>query len=135
MKSTARIRHSDTAHRAFNRLRERLMARASHVVHFKLPLNLHDDEDAQQARRLPAYYQGKLEGIHETLRDTIIRQHAEWRVSWRGQEYSSQKGSIAPHTDAIETGTWHECDNDKGRHVWLGTDRDFYPARAAMDRR
>lgn len=129
--SLARIRHANQARRLAYRIEAALKDHASAWETFKLPMEdlsdrMTETEMQLGTRRLPLYYQGRIAATRDMLRESIIRRHAEWRVNWRGREYSSVKGSIAPSTDEIITGTWHETLGEAGRMVWLGTDRDFY---------
>ncbi len=131
--STKRIRHSGTAHNVFVRLAEAQRDIFSHVEHFQLPLEHATDEwlrrVAPEAKRLSSYYQGYLEGQRALERDRIYRQHAEWRVYWRGCYYhhNGAPGSETSRPDSeILTGTWNEVDSERSMHFWKGTDRPFY---------
>jgi hypothetical protein len=143
MASSKRIRHADQAYNLSRRIEDRIKSQASTWVIYKLPLMSltqawMDTFKTLGYSRLPLFYQGKLDGIRQTLREHIIREHAEWRVSWRGQEYHSSSkdsrdnydhaavGSKALPDSLILTGTWCEVDSDQSRHVWRGTDKDFY---------
>lgn len=141
-KSDKRIRHSSTARNVARSIESRLKDRASAWETFKLPLEQLSEEWIEIMRdggikRLPLYYQGRLAGVRDMLRESLVRRHAEWRIFWRGGEYHSSTGpqaydhaavgSIARPDTGILTGTWSECSG--GRHVWLGTDRPFYEVR------
>lgn len=110
-------------------------ARHFQFTHDEIVELVRDKVKNDQFARLPAYWQGYIEGMYECQRDRLFRECLMWMLSCDGRLMTSKEVDALTelevqaklHLDPEYRSPWSRIDSGLSRHVWV--DKEGNPLR------